>query len=180
MVEAGNVDLGLLYDVEPPPGLPARRLAREELYLVGPPGCWPGVESDASVAPEDLARVPLILPGPQHGLRIFLDQVSHRLGFRLKVASEIDSLQHIAGLVADGRGSSVLPLSAVERELAAGAMSAVRLGEGAFRRTLFLVRRPDAAVTDATRVVEELTVGLLAGMIAKRRWIAEPEADLST
>lgn len=179
MVETGGVELGLLYDVEPLDGLAVRRLAREEMYLVGPPGRWPGPASDASVPPGELAKVALILPGPQHGLRQFLDQTSHRLGFRLNVASEIDSLQHIAGLVADGHGLSVLPLSAVERELEAGAMSAVRLGEGAFRRTLCLVRRPDAPISDASRKVEALTVAMLARMITRRRWIAEAEADLT-
>lgn len=174
LLRSGSVDLGLLYDAESLEGLSVRRLAREELCLIGPPGRWPAVEQGGTIATTELARLALILPGPGHGLRQFLEQTTQRLGFRLQVATEIDSLQHIVDLVAGGHGLAVMPLSAVERELEAGTLSAVRIGEGAFEYTLCLARRADAVASDAVRVVEELTIRTLQSMIARRRWIAEP------
>ena len=174
MIENGAVDFGLLYDGEPLDQFCVKRLAREELFLVGPPGQLAGL--DSAVRFTELP--PLILPGPQHGLRLFLDREAERVGFRLRLSSEIDSLQHIAGLVSDGHGYSILPLSAVEGELRAGAISAARLGDGSFRRTLCLVRRAGVAVTDASHLVETLTIRTLKGVIARRRWIVEPDKDL--
>lgn len=174
LLRNGAVDLGLIYDAESLDGLSVRRLAREELYLIGPPGRWPAVEQGGTIATTELAKLALILPGPGHGLRQFLEQTTQRLGFRLQVATEIDSLQHIVDLVAGGHGLAVMPLSAVERELEAGTLSAVRIGEGAFEYTLCLAKRADVVATDAMRVVEELTIRTLQSMIARRRWIAEP------
>jgi LysR family nitrogen assimilation transcriptional regulator len=176
MIEAGSIDLGLLYDAEPLQGFVLKRLASEDLYLIGPPGRWPGLDNDIDMAPAELATLPLILPGPQHGLRQCLERTSKRLGFRLSIASEIDSLQHIVGLVADGRGVSVLPLSAVQGEVEAGTISVVRIGQGTFRRTLCLIRRSDALLTEPVHAIEDLTIHLLATVIAKHRWIAEVEA----
>lgn len=166
MLDEGSIDLGLLYDVEPLDHLSVERLSSEELFLVGPPGRLGGVDSRSTVG--DLSALPLILPGPQHGLRQFLDREAQRLGFRLRVVSEIDSLQHIAGLVSDGHGYTILPLSAVEGEIQAGAVSAASVGDGAFRRTLCLARRSGAAVSDASRRVAEVTVKTVARMTARR------------
>lgn len=178
LLRNGTVDLGLLYDAESLEGLAVRRLAREELCLVGPPGRWPEGEQGSPIATTELARLALILPGPGHGLRRFLEQTTQQLGFRLQIASEIDSLQHIVDLVAGGHGLAVMPLSAVERELVAGTLSAVRIGEGAFEYTLCLARRADSVATDAMRIVEELTVRILKSMITTRRWIAKPGGGL--
>lgn len=177
MLQEGSIDLGLLYDVEPLDDFVVQRLAREELHLIGPAGKL-GRDGGPTLVPlNELGALPLILPGPAHGLRTALDQEARRLGVRLKIASETDVLEHIVGLVADGHGYSILPLSAIAGELRSGAISAARI-DGGFARTLCLAKLPGVAVTDASRRIEALVIRLLAGLMEKGRWLATPAAEI--
>jgi LysR family nitrogen assimilation transcriptional regulator len=178
-LDEGKIDLGMLYDLGPIRHLSARSLASEEMYLIGPPGAFGGRSQDAPNIP--LARLrdfPLITAGPQHGLRRFLDQEATRLGFAYRVAYEIDAVATIAALVEHGHGYSVLSKPAVDDLLASGRLDSARLGEGELRRTLALVRNPAKVVTHASARVEDLTIKVMASLIATNRWDADPEAVL--
>lgn len=173
MLQEGSADFGLLFDDEPLDQFTVKRLARDEIYLIGPPGRLPGIDAGERMPMSELLRLPLIIPGPTHGLRVTLEQEMRRRGLRLKAASEIDSLDHIVGLVADGRGYSILPLSAAKGELDAGAISAQRI-EGSPGGTLYLARRADTAVGEASRAIEHLVIRLLGGLMQKGQWLATP------
>ena len=174
-LDEGKIDLGVLYDLGPIRHLSARALVREEMHLIGPAGRFAG---EADVALAELRDFPLITAGPQHGLRRFLDQEALRLGFAYRVAQEIDAVATAAALVGKGRGFAVLSRPAVAGELAAGRLSAARIGGGALKRTLSLVRNPMKVVTHASARIEDLTIKIMAGLIAKGEWQAEPEAAL--
>jgi LysR family nitrogen assimilation transcriptional regulator len=94
------------------------------------------------------------------------------------VAHEVGALAHIGGLVERGHGQSILPLLAIRDELAAGKVSIARLGSGVFRRTLSLARNSSAMVTHASVRAEDLNVQVLARLIAKGAWRAEPAEGL--
>lgn len=177
-LDEGSIDLGILYDVGPLRHLSVKRLVREELYLVGPPDRFGALDNASPVSVHELDNLPLILPSPQHGLRQFLDREAHRLGIEMKVSTEIDALAHIAHLVADGYGYSILSLPAVRAELAAGRVSVARIEDGAIRRTLCLVRNPSSVVTRASVRVEDLVIKIMRSLIVKGRWLAEPEVAL--
>ncbi|HEX7858273.1 MAG TPA: LysR substrate-binding domain-containing protein [Sphingobium sp.] len=173
-LDAGKVDLGILYDMGPLRHLSARRLAREELYLIGPPGRFGTLDDLPEVAPVALAELPMILPGPQHGLRQFIDQELGKQGVRIDVIQDLDAMAHIPPLVAKDYGFSILPLPAVQDDLDAGRISIARIGDGAIRRTLCLVRNAGTVVTHASVRCEDLTVKVLTGLIDKQLWMAEP------
>lgn len=173
-LDEGKIDLGVLYDLGPIRHLSARALVREEMHLIGPAGRFDGED----VALAELKDFPLITAGPQHGLRRFLDQEALHLGFTYRVAHEIDAVATAAELVGKGHGFAVLPLPAVAGELAAGRLSSARIGGGALRRTLSLVRNPMKVVTHASARIEDLTIKIMASLIAKGEWQAEPEAAL--
>ncbi|CAN7655058.1 LysR family transcriptional regulator [Phenylobacterium sp. LjRoot219] len=178
MLLDGGVDFGLLYDAEPLDQFEIKRLAREDLYLIGPPGKFAGIGGEPVITLPELGGLPLIAPGPRHGLRMALEREAQRLGVRLKVATELDALEAIVGVVADGRGYSIMPLSAVETELRREAISAARI-DGSFGRTLCLARLPTLSVSEPSRVVEALVIKLLGQLIKKGRWLAMPDADLN-
>lgn len=177
-LDEGSIDLGILYDVGPLRHLSVKRLAREELYLVGPPGRFGALDAASAVSLREIDDLPMILPSTQHGMRQFLDGEAHRLGLNLKIATEIDAMAHIARLVADGYGYSILSLPAVRDDLSAGRVSVARIEDGAIRRTLCLVRNPSSVVTRASVRVEDLVIKIMHQMIVKGRWRAEPEAAL--
>jgi LysR family transcriptional regulator, nitrogen assimilation regulatory protein len=166
--------LGMMYDIGPARNLTVKKLAREELYLIGPPGRFRGIDV-TSVTEGEVSELPLILPSPQHGLRRFLEQESQRLNFRLQVTTEIDSVAHIAHLVAAGHGYSIVSLPAVTQFLESQRISASRICDGAMRRTLCLVRNPSSVVTRASVRIEDLTVKIVRRLIVTNRWRAEME-----
>ena len=172
-LEAGKVDLGILHDQGHVRNLYSRRLATEELFLVGPASGYGKLHAPSDIAIAQLSQLPMILPGPQHGLRQLIDQETTRLGIALTVRLEIDAMAHIGDLVNRGHGFSILPLSALAEDLAAGHVTIARIADGAIQRTLSLVRNSNQVVTHASVRCEDLTVKVLASLIKKRLWVAE-------
>ena len=178
-LDDAKIDMGVLYDLGPIRHLSARPLVTEEMVLLGPAekfGC--DDETAPDLDPADLARYPLITFGPQHGLRKFLDHEAARLGFTVVVAHEIDAVATIASLVEMGHGYTILSKPAVDEFLFAGRLSFARIGGGMLRRKLSLVRNPTKVVTHASARVEDLTIKIMASLIAKGAWEAEPDAAL--
>jgi LysR family nitrogen assimilation transcriptional regulator len=177
-LDRGEIDLGLLYDVGSVRHLSVCPLAREELYLAGPPGKLAGVVEGVSVPIQALGELPMILPGPEHGMRQFIEGEAHRRHVQLRVRTEVDSLRHMLRLVGGGYGYTVATLPALADDLAAGRLSATRIEGGAIRRTVCLVRNPDREMTRASVRIEALIIRLIERMIAKGSWQAERDGAL--
>lgn len=174
-LEAGKVDLGILNELGPLRNLSARPLAREELVVVGPAGAF---AQEAEIPAEDLAALPLLLPGHPHGLRQVVEREAHRLGVTLQVKGNVDALGQIVALVATGHGYSILPQAAVTAGGAAGTLSVARLAGAPMQRTLILARNPAQLLTHASVIVEDLNARIMRRLIESRAWIAEPESGL--
>ena len=177
-LEAGKVDLGILNQLGPLRHLSSRPLATEELFLVGPRDRYGKLDKIPDVPITELARLPMILPGPQHGLRQLIDQETERLGAAISVHQEIDAMAHIGTLVARGHGYSILPLPAIADALAAGQVSIARIQQGAMRRTLCLVRNTNQVLTHASVRCEDLTIKVLSGLIEQGAWVADMDEAL--
>lgn len=177
-LDAGKIDLGVLHDLGGLRRLSARRLVSEEMFLIGPGGRFGASVEDAPHCDSaTLGEIPLIAPGPQHGLRAFLDRETERMGFAYTIRHEIDAVGNIAGLVAGGHGLAILPLPAVAEDVAAGRLSIARIGDGSMRRALHIVRNPTQVVTHASVVVEDLTIRVMADLIEQGAWRARLDAD---
>lgn len=128
----GRVDLGVLYNPEPQPGLEALPLFEEPLVLVERAPGAQGRASTARGAPayarrsnsaatkgghtvrlRDLPRLRLILPERAHTFRRLLETQASHAGVRLDVAWEVSSVPTIIDLVCAGHGCAVLTASAV-------------------------------------------------------------------
>jgi LysR family nitrogen assimilation transcriptional regulator len=177
-LETGTIDIGVLHDRTPQRHLSARKLVNEELYLVGPPGRFgASVDEAPAISPAELDGFPLITPGDQHDLRFFLDREAARIGFAYRLAMEIEAVGLVLELVSRGRGYTILPLPAVEDELAKGRLSIARVGDGSLCRTLCVVRNRAQVVTHASVFVEDLMTRIMAGLIDSGRWDARMLAD---
>lgn len=178
-LDSAKIDLGILYDQGTLRHLTARRLAREELYLIGPAGEFGSMDEPADVSLEALAKLPLIAAGPQHGLRQLLEREANRQGFEFTIVQEIDSIDVMTGLVSKGFGYAILPLPAVAAEADAGKISVARLGKGAIERSLSLVRNPSSVLTHASIRVEDMTLKIMARLVDTGRWkaVIEPSKN---
>ncbi|UOM36586.1 LysR family transcriptional regulator [Acuticoccus sp. I52.16.1] len=134
LVRSRSADYAIIYAGADVSGLASEPLVEEPLCFVS--------ARDAPVADgADLAavqRIKLILPGPSSGLRRILDAQTARLGLKLAVAVELDSVSAIKKLVAAGLGHSILPAFSVAPEVAAGLLVVQPILRPRLTRTLAL------------------------------------------
>jgi LysR family transcriptional regulator, nitrogen assimilation regulatory protein len=150
-LESGTVEIALLYDVTTSASVAVRPLFEESLWAVAAPGEWPG----GPVPLTELARHPVVMPAPPHGLRTLLDGACARAGVELDGIVEVNTMVTQKRLAASGVGWTVLPAVAVEPDVAAGVFSG---GPLPVTRSVVLARsagrRPSAAMEVVAREVE--------------------------
>lgn len=112
----GLLDIALLYNTPPAPGIEITALLEEDLFLVQRRGgAQAGAEADASTPLPlgDLPRYPLVIPTRPNSIRMLVESELATRGKRPQISLEIDGVAAILDLVADGAGCAVLPMNAV-------------------------------------------------------------------
>ncbi len=103
---SGRLDIAVLYNAQPVPGLDIAPLARDELLLVQRA---PAPEGPASaIALRELTRLPLVIPSRPNAIRMHVETVMAAAGCAPRVALEIDGVATILELVEGGAGSAIL------------------------------------------------------------------------
>ena len=118
----GNVDLACLHDPVPQPGFTIVPLVKEEVFLVGRPQSI--ARRRPYVRTQDLADLPLILPGRPNASRRLLDVWLSRYGIRLNVKLEADDHLVIRALMKEGVGFSLLTQGAFQADQRFGELEA--------------------------------------------------------
>ncbi|KAA2212172.1 LysR family transcriptional regulator [Teichococcus oryzae] len=151
----GRLDIAILYDSRRSRAIIAELLAEDDLLLFARrrrardlTGKGPG---EGPVPVSALARLELILPDRQHGLRRAL----HQAGARPDPACllEVDSLAAIRTLVERGMGWSVLPRAALTREAVDRRYILHGLGMPPLRARLMIALNPARGMTPALRAI---------------------------
>ena len=134
---AGDVDVSLLPLPVDGGRLRIVEVGRDELVAIVAPGhAWAG---RATVAPAAFAGEPMILYDRQSQITDLTLQMLLEAGVFPRIALEIDHLEAMKDLVRDGMGVAVIPRWAARRELAAGALAAVQIGDRGLLRTWGIV-----------------------------------------
>lgn len=175
-LQSGRVDFALVLDIGASSGLAVERIAREDLFLIGPPGdriiaaasTHPGTVPFATV--RDL---PLILPGVPHRLRDEVEGAARACGFALRIAVELDSLSNILSAVGRGAGYTILSLRVAHDDVAAGRVQAAQLIAPRIERTIYLAHGDGRPLGAAAAHVRMLARSLLGAMISGGRWNSE-------
>lgn len=167
-LHGGDVDIAVLYGTAGAANVRISPLLAETLHFVcaGPPGG----AGDGPVPFAEVAARRLVLPGPQHGLRILVEKEALRRGLALDFAVEADSLQVQKGLVMKGLGATVLPLASVHAEVAAGRLRAPSIVEPHLTRTLVVARPLGRPASNAVRRFGEVLRDEVAAMVDKGVW----------
>jgi LysR family transcriptional regulator, transcriptional activator of nhaA len=95
-----------------------RRIARQPVSLVG----RPRPRRKAFRFPEDLATVPLLLPGRDNDIRAGFDLMCEQLGIRYTVRAEVDDMALLRLLARAAGGVALLPSVVVQDELKLGTL----------------------------------------------------------
>jgi LysR family transcriptional regulator, nitrogen assimilation regulatory protein len=144
-----------------PPQLPRLPLgASEDLAVI----CHPrhALLPPGRVQFAELVKTPLALPTTQFGLRQLLDAAAHSQRINLKPVMEIDALAMLIALLRHEPIATILPCSAVRRELDAGELCAHPIVNPSVARRLFVIYSGDRALTEPEREF----IGLLRGRLA--------------
>ncbi len=102
---SGRLDIAVLYNAQPLPGLEITPLASEELLLVrrAAAGTHP-----PAVRLRELAGIPLVIPSRPNAIRTHIEAQLATIGCQPDVALEIDGVAPILDLVEDGAGGAIL------------------------------------------------------------------------
>ena len=158
--ERGRIDLSVIYEAPRSPGLRLEPLRDEDLLLIASPACAAGFGE--AVEFKGLASLPLVLPAPAHGLRMLVDRKAAEGGIALDIRHEIDSTYTIKRLVAQDAGCSILSRHAVQDELAAGTLAAIRIGPPGISRSIQLVLHPGRAADPSVAAVRGIVREVVA------------------
>lgn len=135
-LDAGDVDLSLLYDLSSSPSLAVVPLVEELLWAVAPPGS--GLDPAVPVACAQVLARRLVLPVPGHGLRVLIDQATSSVDVQPDVVVQVNSMHLQKQLVAAGHGWTILPAAGVAADVARGTLEGAPLCEPTVGRQVVL------------------------------------------
>ena len=175
-LEAGRIDVGVLYDVRRSATLLVTPLLLEPLYLVESASART-ISGQVKIADRaklaELAMGPLVIPSSANGMRRIVDTATARLNIKLRITAEIDSLDAMKEMVQTGPERCVLPLGTFHRELKAGLLTGRRFEDDEMDALLVLatpLHKPVTKLASAVlRLVEQevsrcIDNGILSGM----------------
>jgi LysR family nitrogen assimilation transcriptional regulator len=166
----GEIDIAVAYGTEKRANIGFAPLLAETLQLITA-GTAPAEAGPVRFA--ELARRRLILPAPQHGLRLLLEREAQRQGLALSVPVEADSLPILRGLVQRGLGATILPMPAVHDELARGLLRATPVTDPPLSRKLVIARPLGRKASSAVQRFEALLRQEVTAMVRQRVWEGE-------
>jgi len=109
-LQMGRLDVALLYNPVLSPAVETIPFLEEDLFLIGPRR---GRAPAQPLALRELPRFPLIIPSLPNAIRVQVETQLARMGAKASVALEIDGVEAILELVADGHGYAVLTGNAI-------------------------------------------------------------------
>ena len=168
-LDAGDLDLSLLYSLTSTPLLNVQPLVRERLWVVAPASA--GLEPGRAVSVARTAAQPLVMPTPGHGLRTLIDRVIAQAQVDAEIAVQTNSMALQKQFVRDGHGWTILPGAGIAADIASGALSAAPLMPEVWRSIVFGMPRAGHATPAVQTVARQLATQV---RIAARdgRWLS--------
>jgi DNA-binding transcriptional LysR family regulator len=148
-VLANKLDIGLVSHDVSDPRLVAKEFLVDEMIAIAPVDHpW---AKKRRVRPEDLARETVILAARGAGTRAVLEERLKEKQITLRKVFEFGNLEGVKRAVEAGLGVSVQARSGLEREIAGGFLTGVRLTGMDTKLAYFYVRRRDKHLSNAAK-----------------------------
>ncbi len=167
LLQLGRLDLAVLFDVQPMPGLRSEPILTEELKLLVPAGHRFGGRETIPLA-EAVAQE-LVLPSRDNSIRRHIEACCQAEGLRLDVSADVDSLPGLVNLVKVGH-ATILPTFVVEDALSAGGVHAAAIVSPALAWTLHLASRRDASRPMASMAAGRILIESCIDLVDSGRW----------
>lgn len=167
---AGEVDLAVVFGSEAPPGVSADFLVRESLCLVGPRDDDP-LQAKQSVEMDRVLDLPLIMPSRPHGVREELERAATIRRRPPNVIVELDALDQIKALVADGLGYTILSQRFARHGVMINRLHTVPITRPVIERVISLAHASDRPLSIAAKAVRGQLLDLVGRHTLNGRWI---------
>jgi LysR family tcuABC transcriptional regulator len=183
MTRNGQLDLAVLFSQTAASDLSVEPLLDEELFVILP-AASPLVPCDRTSLPlREVARLPLILPSPGHGLRRRIALEFERINLPLDAVAEIDSLPLLMSCVAQGMGATIKPMAAI-RSLGDTPQRwrCLRIDDAAMTRPNYLYALPPQKLSPCAVVVRDELRRVVRQLVDTGAWqgvvLAPPQPSL--
>jgi len=114
---------------------------------------------------EEVAKLPLVLPGEPHPLRERLSSLARKLGLSLQIAAEANSIRLQHEIAASGAGYAITSLSIAPHDRQR--LVALKIVEPVLARAVVLAVARHRPHTLATREIQGLVLSMAPGILAK-------------
>lgn len=166
----GELDLAIIFGAAGVPDVTTRALIHETLLLAVAASQDPFPGRDR-INVSELSTLKLILPAASvFSVHELVRQALKERSIDVPVVAEVDCLNALTTLVAQGRGASVLPWAAIGGPVEAGDVVVKRIDGAAFERTTQLCRPAGRDSSSATDAVERLTIQTIASLMRDDAW----------
>lgn len=170
-LQAGEVDLAMVFGADGIPGLTTQFVARETLSLAMPLGDRLA-QGRSSISLNEILDLPLLLPSRPHGVRLEVEQAALAMHRRLNVIMEIDALEQIKALVAEGLGYTVVSERVAGEGPLGDRLMRLPIVEPEIERRISLAHSSLRPLSLAAQAVRHQMLDLLGGMITDGCWDA--------
>jgi LysR family transcriptional regulator, nitrogen assimilation regulatory protein len=167
-LDAGDVDVSLLYNLTDTPSLTVLPLLEERLWVVGPPDA--GLNRRRPMSWARALENPMIFPVPGHGLRALIERARSGVSVEPQVVAEANSMYVQKRLVSAGHGWTVLPAAGVAGDVADGRFSAAPLIEPTVSRALVIGHQRIARTPRPVQAVGAEIVRLARELVRLGEW----------
>lgn len=170
-LQSGEMDVAIAYGGSQAAGVRQSPLLRESLHFVTASGSTKPLGRKVRFA--DVAKRRLVLPGLSHGLRRQVEQQARLRALDLHIVVEADDLQVLKDLALKGLGATILPLSAVQEDVAARRLEAALIVEPLIMRTLVVAKPLARPISHAAAQFAAMLSDEVAGMVQAGLWSGE-------
>jgi LysR family nitrogen assimilation transcriptional regulator len=150
-ITSGRIDIGIVYEDNVQSPLESELLWDERYYLVAARSRGTDRDLGNAIDFSAIADIPLVLPGPPHGMRLKIDRTAAARNVQLDVMCEIDGLNALLDLVRKGIACTILTRPALFNFAGASELKVVPIVNPIISSTAILIRSFDRPVTNTTR-----------------------------
>lgn len=166
---SGRINLAILFDDGQLTAFSTTPLVEEELVFISRAGSVFAPER-SSIPLEDVIKLPLILPGSQHGVRSRIENIVRSKGMELKNVIEINPLTITKTALLADMGATILPITPFLSDIERGGLSAHVITGTAVSRTVALCASKNIPLTNATAAVKQLVLEVAANLCRGGSW----------
>ena len=170
-LKSGRINLAVLFDDGQLGSFASTPMVEEQLMFI--------TRTGSSFAPRGkrmalakAVQLPLILPGPQHGVRPRIENLVRSAGLTLQQVIEINSIAILKSALQADIGATILPSAPVLSEIERKVLTAYPIVGASISRTVALCASRNIPLTNAAAAVERLVLQVTAELCASGAWVA--------